>query len=451
MSRRPSAPAGGAPGQSSSAGEAETRSGAPDAAPLDLIIVSDLHMASGRDPATGRPARTEDFARDGAFARFLRARADAQAERDRPWRLVVLGDLFDFARVELGRPGEDRRRLDTSTGAAIAKLDRITAGHPEVFDALRALVTAAVPIDIVAGNHDLELARPAVQRRLRELLEDGSGGPGRIEFHPWMLYLPGVLYAEHGHQHHDINAAPQLLRAPELADGELVEPPLGSELGEYISRLLEGADPGAQRLDPSLARLIAALRARPAAALEGGRAHLHFARALGRHAVRVRRAGVRARRVTAGGDIQPAAAVGATGLASGSLADLELLATVTLSRTARRLVRMAVTSRAPRRVPLPGPPPSGYMRHAGAAVHGVLRDHGDHVPFYVFGHTHVPERTALGTSDIEATYLNTGTWSELVRGDARRQTFVEIEWERSGAPSAALLAWDDALGRATPV
>ena len=448
MSARSPGPTDGAP---EGGDEAETSAGTAPAA-HDLILVSDLHMASARDPATGRPARTEDFARDGAFARFLRARAAAQAERGRPWRLVILGDLFDFARVELGRPGEDRRRLDTSTGAALAKLDLIAAGHPEVLEALRDLLSAGVGIDVVPGNHDLELARPAVQRRLRNLLEDaGPEGGGRIEFHPWILHLPGVLYAEHGHQHHDINAAPQLVGTPEVPDADALEAPLGSQLGEYISRVLEVAEPDAERLDPDLARLAAALRARPGAAIATWRAHLAFAHALARHALRVRRAGFKARRAVSAEGRQRRAPVGASGLAPASIEGLDRLAATTLAGTARRLFCMAVASRAPARARPAGPPPSNYLPLAVAAVDRVLREHGDHVPFYVFGHTHAAERSSLGCSPTDATYLNTGTWSELVRGDAARQTFVEIEVEPTAGPAATLLTWDETRGQATPV
>ena len=434
-------PAGSAPGPPSSEAEA-----------YDLVLVSDLHMASGRDPTTGRPARTEDFARDGAFARFLGARTAAQAGRGRPWRLVILGDLFDFARVELGRAGEDRRRLDTSTSAALAKLDRIAAGHREVLDAVRALLSAGVPIDVVPGNHDLELARPAVQRRLRELVEDSESASGaRIEFHPWILHVPGVLYAEHGHQHHDINAAPQLLQTSELPDETALEAPLGSQLGEYITRVLEAAYPAAERLDPNVSALIAVLRARPGAAIVTWRAHLAFARALARHARRARRAAPGAR-AASGESHRPGAPAGATGLAPASVAELERLVTAALAGTVRRLLGMAVAGGAPRPRTHPAePPPPGFMPRAGAAIDRILRDHGDQVPFYVFGHTHAAERSRLGTPPADATYLNTGTWSELMRGDAIPQTLVAIEVEPSRQPVAALLAWDDELGAERPV
>jgi predicted phosphodiesterase len=91
------------------------------------------------------------------------------------------------------------------------------------------------------------------------------------------------------------------------------------------------------------------------------------------------------------------------------------------------------------------------MPRAGAAIDRILRHHGDQVPFYVFGHTHAAERSSLGTPPADATYLNTGTWSELMRGDAIPQTFVAIEVEPSRPPVAALLAWDDELGAERPV
>src|SRR5437762_2947362 len=62
----------------------------------DIAIVSDLHLCAGYNERTGAFSRREDFFYDGAFARFLahlRRRADEEGRR---WRLVILGDFFDY-------------------------------------------------------------------------------------------------------------------------------------------------------------------------------------------------------------------------------------------------------------------------------------------------------------------------------------------------------------------
>jgi UDP-2,3-diacylglucosamine pyrophosphatase LpxH len=135
---------------------------------MRLAIVSDLHMATPEAPG-GDP-----FADDRAFAQLLGALADRCIRT----RLVLLGDTFDL--VLAGSGG----------------LDAVAAAHAAVFDALAAFAAAGHEIEVVPGNHDGDLMRPAAQERLRELLS------APIAFPPWVVLVPGVLYAEHGEQRH---------------------------------------------------------------------------------------------------------------------------------------------------------------------------------------------------------------------------------------------------------
>ena len=55
------------------------------------------------------------------------------------------------------------------------------------------------------------------------------------------------------------------------------------------------------------------------------------------------------------------------------------------------------------------------LARAAARVHSVLELHGASVPVVIFGHTHRAQKSAIaGTC---ACYVNTGTWSDDVRGD----------------------------------
>ena len=81
---------------------------------------------------------------------------------------------------------------------------------------------------MVAGNHDLDLVRPAVGQRLRWHL-GVAASDDRVRIWPWLYVVPGVLYAEHGNQHHDLNRFPRILdpysrRRP----GEMHTPPLAA-------------------------------------------------------------------------------------------------------------------------------------------------------------------------------------------------------------------------------
>src|SRR5258708_34750428 len=62
--------------------------------PAEILTVSDFHLSQGRDGATGRFARTENFLSDQAFSRFLDYSQPSSGKL-----LVINGDTFDFVRI----------------------------------------------------------------------------------------------------------------------------------------------------------------------------------------------------------------------------------------------------------------------------------------------------------------------------------------------------------------
>src|SRR5439155_21259422 len=76
-------------------------------------------------------------------------------------RLVLLGDFVDL--VIAGASGR-------GAAAAAAGLERIAAAHPQVFAALGRAARGGLAVDVVPGNHDAELALPAVASALRTLV-----------------------------------------------------------------------------------------------------------------------------------------------------------------------------------------------------------------------------------------------------------------------------------------
>src|SRR3954470_11800534 len=152
----------------------------------DLVVVGDFHAASGarhRDP----------FAGDAAFASFVSHLVAGGQGAGRALRLLVMGDLLDFPAIRRagGTLGED----------PLACLDAAAQAHSELFDAFRGCVAAALVIDVVVGNHDIQLCDRRVQDSLRARL---GASCDALRFHPWFLHLPGLLYAEHGDQYHPL-------------------------------------------------------------------------------------------------------------------------------------------------------------------------------------------------------------------------------------------------------
>ncbi len=317
-----------------------------------VLVVGDLHMAAGPlDP----------FRNDELFVDFL----GRQAQSDT--RLVVLGDLFDF--VLTPPPGQRLpARADPTEAGALDRLERIAAAHPAVIEALGHFAYAGGGIDLVAGNHDIELVRPAVQARVRALL--GEPTEEQLRFRPWFVHLPGLMYAEHGQQHHHLSAFATLLD-PYRAAAE-IDLPLGSQL--------------AVGTWPQIAGAAARFAAR---GLPRGRRRLRRYRAevLGQEAARL---GVDHDTLTALDGISP--------------------------RAAGAMLRPARYRK-----------PTFTQWRAAKRIHRLLEARSLEVPFYVLGHSHVAENRPLIARHEVPRYLNAGTWSSLRPGDAKGNCFyIEV-------------------------
>jgi hypothetical protein len=343
-----------------------------------IVIVSDLHLGGGSRAGSWGRGFSDEFADDRAIGDFL-----GWLSGRRECRLVLLGDAFDFLRVPV--TGARTGLFARGDAEAVAQLDRIAAAHPAVVEALSAALAAGVQIDFVSGNHDAELIRPAVRERLCALLA------GDVWFHPWVLYLPGLLYAEHGHHHHDINAFVRPLYPYAKRAGYLERPP-AAWLGD-LRRLPAGPH--------DLWRdAIAGVRSRPPAATRAD----YVARQLPADAQEV-------------------------GLPWAVMAELHDLVSFSSFRTGLRLVS--------KRLRRGGAP--GYLPAAAAAVHDLMARNRLDVPFYAFGHTHAAMRLPLGA---HSWYLNSGTWSTATWGGAQaRRTWIEITVGTLPAATARLFHW----------
>ena len=363
------------------------------------VVISDLHLAAGRhDP----------FSDDLALASFLDELARRAAAGAR-LRLVLLGDTLDFALVE-----HDGRRLDPTVPGALARLERIAGAHSEVFAALARAAGAGVAIDIIAGNHDLELLAPAVLDMLRALL---TGHGGSLTLHPWILHLPGVAYLEHGQQHHDINRVPGLL---ETGAVEQLALPAGTIYGEHLLALNDvlGADIPVERL--CARSVVAAARRRPARLAGALGPSLDAARNLSR-CQRAARTALRA----------AAPAIACESAQRVPPETVGALQHATASTPAGAVRRRLLGRRAH----------EPYMVTGARKAHDLLAGAGQAVAFYVFAHTHVADDRPLTSGPAAPRYLNAGTWSRLAPDGARRCCYVQLCCDGDRAPTAELLCW----------
>ncbi len=450
----------------------------PDHRAEDIVLVSDLHLGPGALHCV------ETFFHDGEFCRFLDSFVRRAEPEGRSWRLVILGDFLDFLRCELvtneegGAPSEE---------VAMATLDRIASNHRDVFAGLARFLAAGFPIDIVVGNHDAELMRPALQDRMRAILADAGAGESAavVRFFPWIYHLPGVVYAEHGSQHDGFNCFSTVLDP--YADGPPgpLERPIGTFLFEAVERLLFDIDPCPDHASSPLRYYWLAGRRQPGSAVQALRRQAAIFGDLFRHAKTIsgpawvaRRAAYRngmlepyAKEV----ELSPATVLAIDEMSSASESAISLLmkeavkintrrsgpAVVLLTlgylaskRGATRVLGMSGTAAAAVSHLRKGLPlsPTGrhvtYLQRAAMRIDELLSSEGMNVPFYVFAHTHAAQHLPLEFGAGAPQYLNTGTWSCLAPPAAEtlrtiRPTFVHIVPARNGSlPAARLLAWN---------
>lgn len=372
-----------------------------------IVLLSDLHMGAG--------GPTDQFRADDALAGLLEEVAADSSVTE----VVLLGDTFDLSGAY------NARDADT---AVPSRLRDVLSAHSDVAAGLRLLVQMGTQLHVVHGNHDIELSGLQTRAVLMRALE--APDACSIRFHAWMHHVPGVLLAEHGSQHHDINASDTVVR-PDPQAGQGASEPFGAEL----------------------ARLRMRYRGVPLV----GRA----AWAAGRQAGRLSSPARRMRRASYRHDVLPRYAAD-VGLPPEVVLRLDRLGEHQPAAIVSRLLRQSV-----RRGREPG-----YLVGAAQAVRDVLGDAAP--PFLVMGHSHAADARLLPghrhsghRHSASVVYLNTGTWS--VRGPRPRDTsllpvrstWVEIDPADGPRPAQArvlhlsedgtrtILAEAEATGRIT--
>ncbi len=233
----------------------------------DLVVLSDLHLCEGIVEPPARYSPMEDFFYDDAFARLLDSLHARYAERPEDLRLILNGDVFDFlsvtvlpSREEALRrgirlePSEDRFGLEPSSAKSVYKLDVIMDGHPAFFAALARFVAQGHQVELLRGNHDLELYYRDVRTRLRDRLCKYDGGPTPeqvrrlLRVHQWFYLEPGRVYIEHGNQYEASNSIRYPLRpvvrsARRRRERRLLDYPLGSLFVRFFYNRVHRSDP----------------------------------------------------------------------------------------------------------------------------------------------------------------------------------------------------------------
>lgn len=206
---------------------------------LEAFVVSDLHLGAGAEEP-----ELEDFAQDAELAGFVERIA-------RPGTTLVFnGDFIDFPQI----PGYEVAPVDYllwDEAASLAKLELALKAHPRPFEALATFVQRGGELRIHVGNHDLDLAWPSVQARLRDVV----GKDAQFELSHSLYH--GV-HIEHGHMFTPENAptdATHFIHSITLPGGEehaYLERVWGTDFMLQFYNALERENPFADNVKPML-------------------------------------------------------------------------------------------------------------------------------------------------------------------------------------------------------
>ncbi len=167
-----------------------------------MFIVSDLHLG-GEPPSEGDPGfqmcSAEGQARLARWVGYCREQIDASRRTE----IVLAGDIVDFLAEKRFAP------FTADDGAATAKLATVLQRTAPIWDALREFVAAGGELTLLLGNHDLELSLPGPRRLLFERLGRGSAPRFLVDFlDDNRARVEGPVIIEHGNRYDPWNMVP---------------------------------------------------------------------------------------------------------------------------------------------------------------------------------------------------------------------------------------------------
>lgn len=152
----------------------------------EIIVMGDIEMGAGN--------LTDDFISDNALSELI----VELGKRKHPVDLVLNGDTFDFLKCPYLEHDTISYPRHITANISLNKLGLIAQAHPAVFAALKQFVAKKdKQISFIIGNHDLDLAYPEVQKKIRAMLWH--------HVHFKKKYCTTAVHVEHGHQYDFLN------------------------------------------------------------------------------------------------------------------------------------------------------------------------------------------------------------------------------------------------------
>lgn len=237
------------------------------------IVISDTHIGAG---GSAEGNRLEDFISDVEFVVWLHELI-LESNRDGiEMELIINGDWIEFLQVPAVAHFEPDKQYEAATyndvaeEAALKRLEIVHERHPGVFLALAAFLNAGPParsLTILFGNHDPELAYPAVQARLARMLAAVDQKAHLVTVGRRTYFQDGV-YIEHGNAYTESVDQFQNPDSPfDPGDPDRVEHPSGSRFVTNFFNPIEWERPWIDGIHPMTALIFYAFALDPALAL----------------------------------------------------------------------------------------------------------------------------------------------------------------------------------------
>lgn len=234
----------------------DTQPGSTSPRRSQYVLLSDVHLIELG--VSDRPGwwtyRDPSASQDPELIALLRAIERQRPESYESSVVIFNGDTWDIDSV-LSRPGEPEvvgTGLPSTATWSVFKMRRLVRDHEAFVAELAAFLGAGNRAIFVMGNHDRELAFPEVAEVLRQRVAE-LAPPGQaaravsgLEFEPWFVHVPGVLFAEHGQQYDATCSYRDVLHPfspPDRSRPAEVEASLGSVLGRRVVPVLGTFNP----------------------------------------------------------------------------------------------------------------------------------------------------------------------------------------------------------------
>lgn len=230
----------------------------------NYLLFSDVHL--GADLVQyARPwtvSRLREVLRIDRELAAMLAHYRAHRDPERPWKLIIAGDLIDFMGMSIApheelpletplSEEEQSHGLGSARDHAAHKMRAVAQRHDLVFRELAGFVADGHSLVLVRGNHDVEFywetARHAFVQALLERApatlieaEPRAAFEARIEFRHWFYYVEGLLYVEHGHQYDPTCAYHHVLMPLSPRDPRRIAYTVSDILMRYVVRPTRG-------------------------------------------------------------------------------------------------------------------------------------------------------------------------------------------------------------------